>query len=209
MDLYNLKLDSYLLPLISNIQKPNILELGVENGRSTLKFLEICHKNDGYLFSIDIDDCSKVSNDPKWNFIQARDDDFDHIFSKIPKKFDVIYLDTLHEASHVEKIFYKYYDLLKDGGFFFIDDISHLPYLNNKERNNFYCEINNQETFNKIIEIYNSNSELFNLNFSFMSSGIAIIQKKSIKSLKISNKIQSRKKTIKNLVRLIIRNIKT
>ena len=65
---------------------------------------------------------------------------------KLPKKFDVIYLDSLHEADHV-KIFYHYFKKLKVGGFFFIDDISWLPYLSKKKRNNFYCEINNPRNF--------------------------------------------------------------
>ena len=66
MDQYNFKLDNYLFPLISNIDKPNILELGVQRGRSTVKFLEICDKNDGYLFSVDIDDCSNVTKNKRW-----------------------------------------------------------------------------------------------------------------------------------------------
>ena len=41
MDEYNLKLDKYLMPIVSNIDSPIILELGVQSGRSTKKFLEI------------------------------------------------------------------------------------------------------------------------------------------------------------------------
>ena len=44
MDEYSLKLDKYLMPIVSNIGSPIILELGVENGRSTKKILEICKK---------------------------------------------------------------------------------------------------------------------------------------------------------------------
>ena len=48
---------------------------------------------------------------------------------------------------HVEKIIHGYYNLVKTDGYIFVDDISHLPYTENSERNNFYCEINNLETF--------------------------------------------------------------
>ena len=65
--------------------------------------------------------------------IKSRDDDFKFLDQKLPKKFDVIYLDSLHEADHVEKIFYHYFKKLKVGGFFFIDDISWLPYLSKKK----------------------------------------------------------------------------
>ena len=179
MDEYSYKLDNFLFPLIVNKIKPNILEFGVENGRSTLKFLDLCRQNDGYLFSVDTVDCSKITNDPRWLFLKTRDDNFELVKSKIPKQLDVIYLDSVHEASHVEKIFYEYYKMLKTGGYFFIDDISHIPYLKDKKRNNFYCEINNKETYNRILDIYNNNSNLFDLNFAFKSSGLAIIKKNS------------------------------
>ncbi len=208
MDEYDYKLDNFLFPLISNIKKPNILEFGVENGRSTLKFLDLCKRNDGYLFSVDVLDCSKIINDSRWSFLQTRDDNFELIKSKILLQLDVIYLDTIHEAPHVEKIFYEYYNMLKSGGYFFIDDISHIPYLKEKKRNNFYCEINNNETYNTILDIYNGNSDLFDLNFAFKSSGLAIIKKISDKNLRKSNRIKTRKFSIKNIIRLLWKNLK-
>ena len=200
---YEYKLNNSLYPLISKIHKINILEFGVQKGRSTLKFLDICNKNDGFLFSADIDDCSNVSKDPRWTFIKSRDDNFNLIKSKIPKKVDVIFLDSLHEAAHVEKIIYNYFDLLNKDGYFFIDDISHLPYLINKSRNNFYCEINNKETFKKIVEIYNSNMSNFDLSFSFIASGLAIIQKKNENNLNKIVPIKERDISFRNLYRKI------
>ena len=205
---YEYKLNNFLYPLIPKINNINILEFGVQKGRSTLKFLEICNNNDGHLFSADIDDCSNVSKDPRWTFIKSRDDNFEFIKSKIPNKVDVIFLDSLHEASHVENIIYNYFDLLNKDGYFFIDDISHLPYLRNKNSNNFYCEINNKETFNKIIGIYNNNEDLFDLNFSFMSSGLAIMKKKSNLSIKRGDVIISRDNSLKNIIRSLWKKIK-
>jgi predicted O-methyltransferase YrrM len=205
---YEYKLNNFLYPLISKINKINILEFGVQKGRSTLKFLEICNSNDGHLFSADIDDCSDVSKDPRWTFIKSRDDNFELIKTKIPNKVDVIFLDSLHEASHVENIVYNYFDLLNKDGYFFIDDISHLPYLKNKNSNNFYCEINNKETFNKIIGIYNNNEDLFDLNFSFMSSGLAIMKKKSNLSIKKGDVIISRDNSLKNIIRSLWKKVK-
>ena len=208
MDEYSYKLDNFLFPLISKIVKPNILEFGVENGRSTLKFLDLCHKNNGYLFSVDTVDCSKITKNSRWSFLQTRDDNFELVKSKVPVQLDVIYLDSVHEASHVEKIFYAYYKMLKNGGYFFIDDISHIPYLKKKKRNNFYCEINNKETYNRILDIYNSNSDLFDLNFSFKSSGLTIIKKNSNEPLRAKKKIKTRENSIKNFVRLLWKNLK-
>ena len=71
-----------------------------------------------------------------------------------------------------------YFDYLKIGGHFYIDDISWLPYLKSKPRDNFYCEINNKETFYKLLDIYNSNMDNLDIYFSFISSGICRIIKK-------------------------------
>ena len=201
MSEYINKLQREILPKINNIQNINILELGVQRGTSTNIFLEICEKNEGFLTSVDVDDCSKVSDSDRWKFIRSRDDDFLLIRNNINKELDVIFIDTLHEADHVEKIIYGYYDLLKVGGYLFIDDISHLPYLTDKPRNNFYCEINNKETFEKIIEIYSSNTDKFDLNFNFLSSGLATLKKKNKNDLDKSKKILDRKLTLKNLYR--------
>ena len=198
---FDYKLDNFLFPLIKEIDNPIILELGVQNGRSTKKFLDICKKNNGELFSVDIDDCSYVSKDKNWHFFQTRDDNFEYIKSKIPKKIDILFIDTLHEANHVKKLIYEYYPLIKKNGFIFIDDVSHLPYLESKERNNFYCEINNKETFNLLISIYSENKENFDLNFTFVSSGLAIIKKKTDAKLFNYKKINERSLSFKNFLR--------
>ena len=201
MNDFDYKLDNFLFPLIKEIDNPIILELGVQNGRSTKKFLDICKKNNGELFSVDIDDCSNVKKDKNWHFFQTRDDNFEYIKSRIPKKIDILFIDTLHEANHVKKLIYEYYPLIKKNGFIFIDDVSHLPYLESKERNNFYCEINNKETFNLLISIYSENKENFDLNFTFVSSGLAIIKKKTDAKLFNYKKINERSLSFKNFLR--------
>tara|TARA_B100000787_G_scaffold169465_1_gene160723 strand:+ start:7923 stop:8555 length:633 start_codon:yes stop_codon:yes gene_type:complete len=205
---YNNKIKSELISKIDNINNISILELGVQKGISTNYFLEVCEKNNGKLYSVDIEDCSKVSNNPRWKFIHSRDDDFDKIFNLIPNQVDIIYIDSLHEAYHVEKLIYNYYAKLKAGGYIFIDDISHLLYLQNKPRNNFYCEINNKETFDKILEIYNNNIDLFDLSFSFKSSGLGVIKKISNLPLIKNEAIVTRNFSFKNIARLIWKKIK-
>ena len=207
MEDYIEKIDRNIFETLKNLKEPNILELGVQNGVSTKKFIDLCNATNGYLYSVDIDDCSSVSTSDRWTFIKSRDDNFNLIKEKISKQLDVIYIDTLHEANHVEKILYGYYELLKVGGYIFIDDISHLPYIKHSHRNNFYCEINNQETFNKILEIYNENKNNIDLNFSFFSSGTAIIKKK--KNNLIKNKsLALRQFSLKNIVRLLWKSLK-
>ena len=205
---FNYKLDNFLFPIIKGINNPIILELGVQKGRSTKKFLDICKKNNGKLFSIDIDDCSNIINDKSWNFYQTRDDNFEYIKSKIPEKIDILFIDTLHEANHVKKLINEYYPIIKKNGFIFIDDISHLPYLKNKDRDNFYCEINNKETFDLLISIYSENTENFDLSFTFVSSGLAIIKKKTDSELFDYRKLNERGLTTKNILRRLWRIVK-
>ena len=196
------KLD-YIIEKIKNIQKIQILELGVRNGFSTKKFIELCNINDGYLTSIDIDDCQKVIKSDRWKFIHSSDDNFEKIDKIIPKALDFIYIDSLHEAKHVEKVFYHYYSFLKKGGICIIDDISWLPYAKNQYRDDEFSENINRSTFNKILEIYNQNQKNFFLEFFFRESGYAIITKKEENSLNRAIKIQSREYGLKNLLRKI------
>ena len=71
-------------------------------------FLQHCKKNGGKLFSVDVDDYKKNLM-TQTGLYTTRDDNFDYLENQLPKKFDIIYLDSLHEAKHVEKIFYYYF----------------------------------------------------------------------------------------------------
>tara|TARA_B100000965_G_scaffold403723_1_gene432601 strand:+ start:472 stop:1110 length:639 start_codon:yes stop_codon:yes gene_type:complete len=197
------KIEEFFLNDLKKIKEPKIIEFGVRFGFSTKKIIEICEKNNGFLHAIDIDDCSDVSDSKFWKFYKSRDDNFEYLDKFLPKDVDLIYLDSLHEADHIEKIFYHYYPSLKVGGLFIFDDISWLPYLKNKKRNNFNCEINNEEIFNKILQIKSENENHFDLYFSFKGSGSAKIVKTSEDTLRRSMAIKSRKYSFKNTVRKI------
>ena len=166
MSQYENKIDNFIFKDLRNKKNLKILEFGVRFGISTKRFLNLIDKNGGHLFSIDINDCSNISSSDNWTFIQSRDDNFDYIEKKIPKEFDIILLDSFHNANHVKKIIYHYYKYLKPDGIFFIDDISWLPYLKDSERNSFNCEINNMETYQMILEILKSNTNNIELFFS-------------------------------------------
>lgn len=192
-----------------NFRNPVILEFGVREGISTSYFIEVCKKNNGKLFSVDISDCSKLYDDHCWNFIQSRDDNFEYLKKKIPEKFDLIFLDSFHDADHVKKILYYYYKMLKKNGIFLIDDISWFPYTKNNYRDNFNCEINNKETFNKLLKIAYKNHDNCKFYFSFVDSGMCKILKKNEFYLVDDINIPSRVFSIKNLIRKFIRNLKS
>ena len=194
----------FIIDLIKDIKDINILELGVREGISTKRFLDVCKKNNGNLISVDIENCSNVSNDPNWNFIHSSDDNFEFLDRQINKNLDFIYIDSYHEPSHVEKIFFHYYEFLKINGICVIDDISWLPYCKKEYRDNEFSEITNKLVFNKILEIYNQNKDKFSLEFFFEGSGLGIIKKKNL-GLNKSKKIISRELSIKNILRHFFR----
>ncbi len=204
-DEYIKKLEIAFKSELSNIENPQILEFGVRHGQSTELFLEICEKKKGFLYSVDVDDYTDKFQSTKWKFIHGRDDDYELIEKFIPQKLDLIYLDSFHNAKHVEKIIYHYYDFLKPNCLYIIDDISWIPYSKENKRDNFNSEINNYETFNKILDIFNNNQDKMEISFSFIGSGLAIIKKLNDKKLNNSKKIILRKNTLKNIARKILR----
>ena len=189
-------------------KNPKILEFGVRHGVTTSMFLDICKQNEGELYSIDINDYSKKFSNSNWKFICAEDKDQKKIEKEIPNKFDIIFLDTIHKAEHVNEIFYMYYDKLKIGGLFIIDDTSWLPYTKRAKHDHFFKEINNRETFNRLLEIYNNNKAKLNISFNFCDTGTAKILKISDDQLNQPVKLNSREFSIKNLIRKLYIKLK-
>ena len=167
-------------------------------------FLEVCDKNNGSLISVDILDCSKVSNNPRWRFIHSSDDNFDYINNILEKKIDVLFIDSLHDPDHIKKVFYNYFNFVKVNGLIFIDDLVWLPYVKGGYRDNEFVETINRLTFNKILEIFNENKNNFTLDINFSGSGLAIIKKINVK-LNYEKKISNRLFSLKNILKLIYR----
>ena len=201
---YEQKLENFMFSEIRGKKDLTILEFGVRDGISTKVFVKQCEENGGKVYSIDVNDCSGILNSNHWKFIHSRDDNFEYLEKKLPEKFDIIFLDSFHNANHVEKIFYHYFKKLKKGCYFYFDDISWIPYVKNNFRDNFNCEINNQETFFRLLQILNNNTDIIDLYFSFVSSGMAKMLKKNDKQLLMPKKINSRENSIKNILRKII-----
>ena len=204
MDEYDKKLKDFFMEELKSVKAPKIVEFGVRKGISTKMFIDICEKNNGFLHSVDCDDFTNVSDSRYWKFHLTRDDNFDYLDQEIPDGIDLFYLDSFHNANHIEKIIYHYYPKLKLNGQFIIDDVSWVPYLKDTKRNSFNCERNNNETFERIMEINYGNSKNLELYFSFIGSGLAKIIKRSNDNLFAPKKIKTRKFSIKNFLRKIL-----
>ena len=196
------KLSNFIGPELINNNYSNILEFGVsQKCMSTELFLNYCDSKECNLFSVDNKDYSFQFKDKKWKFILSKDTDFDIVNKEIPAQLDVIFLDTIHEAIHVSNIFYHYYNKLKVNGLFIIDDTSWLLYTKNNSEDHFYKEINNYETFKKVLEIYNNNRDKFDIHANFCDTGAIKIIKRTQDNLSESARIYSRENTIKNYIR--------
>ena len=204
MDEYEKKIEDFFLKDLSLIKSPKIVEFGVRYGVSSKRFIDICEKNNGFLHAVDVKDFSSVSDSKYWKFHLCRDDNFQYLDGVIKDNVDLFYLDSFHNAKHIEKIFYHYFPKLKLNGQFIIDDISWIPYLRDAKRNNFNCEMNNSETFTKVLEINYANFEKIEVYFSFIGSGSAKIIKKSNDRLLPPKSINRRNISIKNILRKLL-----
>ncbi len=103
---------------------PIIVELGVDKGQSTRVFLNsIDGKVGAKLISIDIRDCSRAVNSDDWCFIQSSSINIDAICRSAPiikNGIDILYVDSLHTASHVYKELYGFFPYVKKDGIIFL-----------------------------------------------------------------------------------------
>jgi predicted O-methyltransferase YrrM len=198
---YISKLKSFFYEDIKNIKNISILEFGVREGNSTKFFLEICDKNNGKLYSVDINDFSHLFKKDNWKFIHSSDDDFEKVIRESQKSFDLILIDSFHDPDHVKKLIFYYFQFLKKNGMIIIDDISWIPYCKNSYRDHFHSEIINRNTFSEILNILFNNRELIKVYFSFEDSGLSKIVKLSNEPLKMGSVIKSREYSIKNILK--------
>ena len=76
----------------------NVMEIGVRDGISTSALLYGVENHGGFLWSVDIEDCSRHFPDhPQWRFIKAHSKtDSDYIFLRIPPRLDLLLVDGDH-----------------------------------------------------------------------------------------------------------------
>ena len=167
-------------------QNLQILELGVCKGQSTRIFLNAIHKKDlSKLISIDIQDCSNVSSSSKWHFIKSSSLDINNILKKEPdiknKGIDILYIDSLHTKEHVQKELYLYYPFMNQNSVIFFDDIDSGPYMMDQRKDSISTEIENRSILEFINSVFYTNKEDINLTVYKGSTGLARIEKLSIR----------------------------
>ena len=171
-----------MVDFLSKKKNPTILEFGVERGSSTKKFIDFVEKNSGRVFSVDITDCSNISSSKSWKFLKSNDLNVDYVldqFDEIKKNgVDLIFIDSYHEAQHVQKLMSYYFAYLKQDGAIFVDDIDSLP---SRLKKNIWNSIVYDLTLDSVKDFYYNNTENCSLKifFNHKENGLAMIYKKS------------------------------
>ena len=207
---------SQLLKMHSEVasrKSPIVLELGVDRGQSTKVFLNaINDKSSSHLISVDIRDCSDVSDSKLWTFIKMDSCKVKNILKKAPilkKGIDVIYIDSLHTPEHVFKEVYGWFPFLKKGGVIFFDDIDSNPYLKGQRKDNVGIEISNRKILELIESIFISNIDIIDLTLIRGSTGLARIDKICERDIELKMPIKIKKRYnyfVWKVVNIFLRN---
>ena len=159
-------------------KNPKILELGVERGNSTKAFVWFAEKVQGKVFSVDIEDCSKVVSSENWRFIKSNDLDIEYIlknFKEVADEgVDLIYIDSYHENFHVIKLLNLWFKYLKKDGSIFVDDVDSYPFRKKKD---IWNSIVYDLTDEAIKEFYYNNTENVIYTKYYGENGLAGIKK--------------------------------
>ena len=171
----------YMHKEIIKRSSPRILELGVDRGQSTKVFLNAINgKSSAHLVSIDIRDCSKVSDSKYWTFLKMNSLEVDKIIKQAPilkDGIDIIYIDSLHTPEHVYGEIYGWFPFLNKNGIIFFDDIDSGPYLQGQRKDNVHIEISNRKILELIESIFISNINILDLSIIKGSTGLGILKK--------------------------------
>lgn len=179
--------NDYIKEKLKFFENPIILELGVNRGGSTKIFLNYVEQNNGKVFSIDIKDCSNVSNSKKWSFLISNDLDYNYITTKFPEilnnGIDILFVDSYHDPSHVKLLLEKWSTLLNKNGIIFFDDTESLPY---RLKKNFSLSIVNDEIDKVVKNFYYSNYDQYFYTEHYVGAGLSYLEKKSEKGVPLS-----------------------
>jgi|GEM_PF-347028 len=101
-----------------SVQPQLIVELGVRGGESAFVFERVARLTGARWVSVDLEDCSGVSQLPLWLFVQADDIRFGREFPAwchekgLPNEIDILFVDTTHFFEHTVQEIEQWFPLL-------------------------------------------------------------------------------------------------
>jgi predicted O-methyltransferase YrrM len=112
-------------PMLREVARGNILEIGVRGGVSTAAFLLGVEKNGGHVYSLDMSpDCGNNFRHPQWSFIQAHSRDFAKVRSMLPERLDLLLIDGDHTLEGCLSDLELYAPLVRPGGIILVHDVA-------------------------------------------------------------------------------------
>ena len=161
---------------------PLIVELGVDKGQSTRVFLNAIEgKSNAKLISIDIKNCNSAVDSERWEFVQQDSSDIKSLLIAKPiikKGIDILYVDSLHTAKHVQKEIYNFFEYLNEDAYIFFDDIDSGPYMLKQRKDSVGIEIANREIYKLLEAIFRANINKFDFEIMRGSTGLGVFKKR-------------------------------
>ena len=172
----------YINRRLAEIKNPIIVELGVDKtALSTKNFLNYINDNGGKLYSIDIKDFSHVLKQQnfnnykidRWRFLKSNDLNLQKIFDMAPeitKGIDLLYVDSLHDPTHVKNIIEKWFNHVNKMGYIFFDDTESRLY---REQKALFTTIINDGINNIVKAFFYKNSNLIEYTKYYCDTGLS------------------------------------
>ena len=161
---------------------PLVVELGVDKGQSTKVFLNaIEDKSNAKLISIDIKNCSDAVDAENWEFVQQDSADIESLLIAKPiikNGIDILYIDSLHTAKHVQKEIYNFFEYLKEGAYIFLDDIDSGPYMFKQRKDSVGIEIANRKIYKLLEATFRANVDKLDFEIMRGSTGLGVMRKR-------------------------------
>jgi predicted O-methyltransferase YrrM len=196
---------THVYNVVKEIRNPTILEFGIDRGASTTVFLQVCEENGGKLASVDIADCSAISDSPLWTFVQSSSTAVSTIVSHAPfleYGIDFLYIDSAHTRAHVEKEVYGWFRYLKQDAVIMFDDVDPHIYRRGERKDNPRFEQSWEEIGAFVREFFYANEDTLDLAIRYGSTGLAEIRKHSALGVEPRRAVREQKRGIRSRVRL-------
>jgi predicted O-methyltransferase YrrM len=171
-----------LYHLVTQMNKPVIVELGVARGRSTCVLVHACEAAGGHLYSIDIADCSDAATSSAWTFIQEDDLNIQTIQAAAPgikEGIDLLHIDSQHRSKHVGELLTRWFPYVKANGYITMHDIDPNPYTAGQRKDSPGAEYEVSKIADTIRQFFYANEEELFLEFHFGSTGMGMMRKLS------------------------------
>ncbi len=169
-----------LYHLVRAIDRPTVVECGVDIGVSNCVLLAACEETGGHLYSTDISDCSSVASSPAWTFIQSDDRDIEGILERAPALkdgIDLIHIDTVHNEEHVKTLINNWFPYVKQYGYLTFHDIDNMLYRPGQWRESEENARGHAGSAKAVKEFFHANEDELFLEFHFGLTGMGIMKK--------------------------------